>query len=224
MNTTRDCGCKGYRSCYICEKEFNMPKCELKKQLVGQYGQKSSIFCTQCNQIVCSDNWDVTTFSTCDTSGQHHNSITRHFPGVQIIKEFISESEENKLVQDLDSLSWDTSQSGRRKQNFGPRANFKKRKAKPGENFRGFPRCTKFVQDRFNSVESLEGYQTIEQCSIEYRPETGASIEPHIDDCWIWGERIVQLNMLRYNSKLIYMKTSVIIRIKTGGWKLLIIY
>ena len=92
MNTTRDCGCKGYRSCYICEKEFNMPTCDLKKQLVGQYGQKSSIFCTQCNQIVCSDNWDVTTFSTCDTSGQHNNSIVRPFPGVQIIKEFIRKS------------------------------------------------------------------------------------------------------------------------------------
>lgn len=38
--------------------------------------------------------------------------------------------------------------------------------------------------------------RAVEQCSIEYRPETGASIEPHIDDCWIWGERIVQLNCL----------------------------
>ena len=36
----------------------------------------------------------------------------------------------------------------------------------------------------------------MEQCSIEYRPETGARIDPHIDDCWVWGERIVQLNML----------------------------
>merc|ERR1739844_676930 len=25
---------------------------------------------------------------------------------------------------------------------------------------------------------------------------TGSCIEPHIDDCWIWGERIVQLNLL----------------------------
>ena len=39
-------------------------------------------------------------------------------------------------------------------------------------------------------------FRAVEQCSIEYRPETGASIEPHIDDCWIWGERIVQLNCL----------------------------
>ena len=44
-------------------------------------------------------------------------------------------------------------------------------------------------------VPLLDGYQTVEQCSIEYRPETGARIDPHIDDCWVWGERIVQLNM-----------------------------
>ena len=24
----------------------------------------------------------------------------------------------------------------------------------------------------------------------------GACINPHIDDCWIWGERIVQLNLM----------------------------
>ena len=45
------------------------------------------------------------------------------------------------------------------------------------------------VQDRFEEVDLLEGYRTVEQCSIEYSADTGACIEPHIDDCWIWGER-----------------------------------
>ena len=117
------------------------------------------------------------------------------FSGIKIIPNFISESEEIQLVKDLDLLPWDSSQSGRRKQNFGPRANFKKRKVKNGP-FRGFPACSRFVQDRFSHCPLLAGYCAVEQCSIEYRPETGAAIEPHIDDCWIWGERIVQLNLL----------------------------
>ena len=117
------------------------------------------------------------------------------FSGIKIIPNFISESEENQLVKDLDLLPWDSSQSGRRKQNFGPRANFKKRKVKNGR-FCGFPECSRFVQDRFSQCPLLAGYCAVEQCSIEYRPETGAAIEPHIDDCWIWGERIVQLNLL----------------------------
>lgn len=42
----------------------------------------------------------------------------------------------------------------------------------------------------------LHGFRTVEQCSLEYDPKRGASIDPHIDDCWIWGERIVTVNIL----------------------------
>lgn len=62
--------------------------------------------------------------------------------------------------------------------------------------FDGFPVTTKFVQEKFNDVPLLKGFQTIEQCSLEYTPEKGASIDPHIDDCWIWGNRIVTANVL----------------------------
>merc|ERR1719219_1578337 len=117
------------------------------------------------------------------------------FPGFKLIRDFVTEDEESSLMEKMDLLPWSASQSGRRKQNYGPKANFKKRKAKQGD-FRGFPDCTKFIQDRFSTVPILSGYKTVEQCSIEYRPETGSCIEPHIDDCWIWGERIAQLNLL----------------------------
>lgn len=98
-------------------------------------------------------------------------------------------------MKGIDAMPWDISQSGRCKQNFGPKTNFKKRKLKAGT-FRGFPKFTQFIQDRFRSVPLLAGYQTIEQCSLEYPPERGASIEPHIDDCWVWGERVVTVNCL----------------------------
>lgn len=62
--------------------------------------------------------------------------------------------------------------------------------------FRGFPEYSKFVQERFKQVSLLEDFQTIEQCSLEYSPDKGASIDPHIDDCWIWGERVVTVNCL----------------------------
>lgn len=42
----------------------------------------------------------------------------------------------------------------------------------------------------------LRDFQTIEQCTLEYDPLRGASIDPHIDDCWIWGERIVTVNVM----------------------------
>lgn len=80
-------------------------------------------------------------------------------------------------------------------QNFGPKCNFKKRRLQIGD-FKGFPKSTQFVQQRFSTIDILKDYQTIEQCSLEYDPKNGASIDPHIDDCWIWGERIVTLNLM----------------------------
>lgn len=93
----------------------------------------------------------------------------------------------------IDGEPWDVSQSGRRKQNYGPKCNFKQRKLSKG-NFNGFPRFSLFVQKKLNQV--LKDFYVIEQCSLEYDPEKGASIDPHIDDCWIWGERIVTVNVI----------------------------
>lgn len=62
--------------------------------------------------------------------------------------------------------------------------------------FAGFPKKTKFIQDKFKELQILQNFITIEQCSLEYDPKKGASIDPHIDDCWIWGERIVTVNIL----------------------------
>jgi len=169
MNTNRECGCKGHRSCLTCEQLFDIKPIK----------QTEAFSNVQYYNI----------------NGDNSHLERLGFSGLQIIPDFISEAEEVDLVQQLDLLTWDKSQSGRRKQNFGPKANFKKRKTKVG-NFEGFPSCTKFIQDRFEEVGLLEGYRTVEQCSIEYTAHTGACIEPHIDDCWIWGERIVQLNLL----------------------------
>jgi alkylated DNA repair protein alkB family protein 4 len=65
-----------------------------------------------------------------------------------------------------------------------------------GKSFDGFPSFSKEFQDKLRAVESLRDYQTIEQCSIEYRTETGACIDPHIDDCWVWGERVISLSLI----------------------------
>lgn len=62
--------------------------------------------------------------------------------------------------------------------------------------FNGFPKTTQFVQKKFAEIPLLHGFRTVEQCSLEYDPERGASIDPHVDDCWIWGERIITVNVL----------------------------
>lgn len=186
MAKPRPCGCKGYRTCLICETEFGAESLKLRLSLDKEKGYVYCPFCDKAWQ-----GWDIDLYK----KHPNHEGKSISYPGIYIKLDFLSENEENGLIRDLDKIPWDTSQSGRRKQNFGPKTNFKKRKMVPGL-FSGFPECTKFIQDRFQDISLLQGYETIEQCSLEYDPCKGASIDPHIDDCWVWGERIVTVNLL----------------------------
>ena len=126
MNSDRSCGCKSFRTCLICEAEFGLkPREDWGKQLKAENREfyQYSIENGNCFEF---DN----------------PKKTLDFPGIKIICDFVTLEEESALISGLDDLPWDSSQSGRRKQNFGPRANFKKRKAKCGP-FSGFPSCTK---------------------------------------------------------------------------------
>lgn len=186
METDRStiCGCKGIRTCLKCEKLFDIPNKNdstfFRKDFLPYF------YCPECDS--CWPSWD-------GQDHQSHSGEAIYVDGIFILKDFLSEVEENQLLEGLDGLPWDTSQSGRRKQNFGPKCNFKKRRLRLGD-FKGFPFVSKFVIDKFENVDILKGFQTIEQCSLEYDPSRGASIDAHIDDCWIWGERIITVNLL----------------------------
>ncbi|XP_016842423.1 alpha-ketoglutarate-dependent dioxygenase alkB homolog 4 [Nasonia vitripennis] len=186
METVRPCGCKGIRTCLICENEYSISKPDLAADLKKC---PNYVYCPECNKAW--PGWDMNLYK------QHprHSGIPIEFPGTYIKLDFLNQDELKSLVNSLDLLPWEISQSGRRKQNFGPKTNFKKKRLRMG-NFIGFPESTKFVQDKFNDVKELKNFQTIEQCSLEYDSQRGASIDPHIDDCWIWGERIVTVNIL----------------------------
>ncbi|KAG7154742.1 Alpha-ketoglutarate-dependent dioxygenase alkB 4-like 2 [Homarus americanus] len=167
MYHPRPCGCKGQRTCLEC----------------------SYVYCPMCD--LAWPGWETDSWKV----HPHHQGEPIRFPGTKIVLDFISEEEERELLTHIDEVPWDPSQSGRRKQNYGPKCNFKKRRVRT-ETFSGYPSFTKFIQDRFNKVNVLKGFQTVEQCSLDYSLEKGASIDPHIDDCWIWGERIPTLSLL----------------------------
>lgn len=154
---------------------------------------RSFVYCPKCDKIYPGQlAWDCSRILV-EHEGGHTGGLA--FPGLLVQLDFISEEEEQVLVNGFDGLPWDGSQSGRRKQNYGPKTNFKKMKIKPGD-FNGFPSYSRFIQERFEEVDLLKQFHTIEQCSLEYDPAKGASIDPHIDDCWIWGERVVTVNCL----------------------------
>ncbi|KAF7996056.1 hypothetical protein HCN44_009841 [Aphidius gifuensis] len=186
MEQIRSCGCKGIRTCFYCEKEYKI----CKQNFYEKFKQLPSyVYCPECDKAW--PGWDI------DLLNNHpnHTGTPIFYPGVFIKLDFLSHQESKNLINNLDELSWETSQSGRRKQNYGPKCNFKKRKLRLG-NFNGFPITTKFVQHKLNNESLLKNFCTIEQCSLEYTKERGSSIDPHIDDCWIWGERIVTVNVI----------------------------
>ncbi|XP_045597433.1 alpha-ketoglutarate-dependent dioxygenase alkB homolog 4 [Procambarus clarkii] len=184
----RPCGCKGQRSCLVCEKDYGA-ETNHSSWVTEKDKECSYVYCPLCELAWpgwMTDSWKVHPL---------HQGDSVKFPGIKVILDFISEEEEKFLLTQIDEIPWDSSQSGRRKQNYGPKCNFKKRRVRT-ETFVGYPAYTKFIQDRFNTVDILCGFQTVEQCSLDYPAERGASIDPHIDDCWIWGERIPTLSLL----------------------------
>ncbi|XP_012304425.2 alpha-ketoglutarate-dependent dioxygenase alkB homolog 4 isoform X1 [Aotus nancymaae] len=117
------------------------------------------------------------------------------FPGVMLIEDFVTQEEEAELVRLMDCDPWKLSQSGRRKQDYGPKVNFRKQKLKT-EGFCGLPSFSREVVRRMGLYPGLEGFRPVEQCNLDYCPERGSAIDPHLDDAWLWGERLVSLNLL----------------------------
>ncbi|NWV59673.1 ALKB4 dioxygenase, partial [Malurus elegans] len=117
------------------------------------------------------------------------------FPGVFLVEDFITEDEEYEIVELMDQDDWKPSQSGRKKQDYGPKVNFKKQRLKAGS-FSGLPSFSRKIVAQMKACAALSGFLPVEQCNLDYRPERGSAIDPHFDDWWLWGERLVSLNLL----------------------------
>ena len=50
--------------------------------------------------------------------------------------------------------------------------------------------------ERLKRMPNFENFIPVEQCNLEYTPERGSAIDPHFDDFWLWGERLITLNLL----------------------------
>lgn len=80
-------------------------------------------------------------------------------------------------------------------QDYGPKVNFKKKKLR-ADKFTGLPIYSKFLYDRMQGLQELKDFLPVELCNLEYSSDRGAAIDPHFDDFWLWGERLVTLNLL----------------------------
>lgn len=165
------CGCKGIRSCLLCEGP-------------APPTQGDDHF-TYCPATGLAEGNESSPFA----------GWAFPFPGVFVMEEFVSEDEEAEMVEVMDRDEWKPSQSGRKKQDYGPKVNFKKQRLKAGC-FTGLPSFSKKIVAQMEACSVLGGFLPVEQCNLDYRPERGSAIDPHFDDWWLWGERLVSLNLL----------------------------
>ncbi|WAR02971.1 ALKB4-like protein [Mya arenaria] len=174
------CACKGIRTCPVCEAAGKQPKLFVKDTEVRTFD-----YCDRCMKA-----WER-------GSSVHPNHMGPGlaFPGIFIQPNFVSKAEEAAFVDKIDKTAFVESQSGRRKQDFGPKVNFKKRKVRSAC-FSGLPDFSKPIYERMKKLEVLSDFIPVEQCHLEYTPERGSSIDPHFDDFWLWGERLVTVNLL----------------------------
>ncbi|CAH8516633.1 unnamed protein product [Heterobilharzia americana] len=172
------CGCKGIRTCALCEHD-SIPT-----------ATSEFTFCSFCNVA------EAGKLSMSNGSHIHENSFL--FPGVEVIHNFIDEAEEAMLIDSIDGQRWFLSQSGRKKQDYGPKVNFKRQKVHIG-NFTGLPAYCKFLITRYNNRLKQSTFQSeflpVELCNLEYESIRGACIAPHYDDSWLWGDRLVTVNL-----------------------------
>ncbi|XP_054481223.1 alpha-ketoglutarate-dependent dioxygenase alkB homolog 4 [Anoplopoma fimbria] len=170
-----NCACKGIRRCLKCEHVKGKEHLEANEP-----------------KIVHHFLYDPETRLAI---GKDAEAVPFPFPGIFLRENFISEEEEKKLISTMDQDVWNDSQSGRRKQDFGPKVNFKKKKVRLA-GFSGLPALSQKLVLRMQQDSSLADFQPVEQCNLDYHPQRGSAIDPHLDDSWLWGERLVTINML----------------------------
>lgn len=208
----KQCVCKGIRYCSLCENIENKLKMNnndySNKTIVdlSQYlFKQEQLKVDYTIEAFCLKNENELNSLFNQIESNKHN-ILNELPHIQLsklnifdgfytIKSMITESESKDLINKINTYEWSESQSGRKKQDFSPKINYKRKKVKKINEFE-FPIYTDSLKDKINSVEFLSDFEIAGIGNLYYNKQKGAHIQPHIDDYWIWGNRIVGINLL----------------------------
>jgi alkylated DNA repair protein alkB family protein 4 len=197
------CACKGIRTCKICEKnkvdllknkELNNDILDLTDKILI----KNNIF-DNYNSNQENINLNIVKIQVQEFFLSENNI---NFSGLYLFSNLFSEEEINSMINEMNKKEWVESQSGRKKQDFGVKVNYKKKKVKSDYNTIVFPKYKQFIEERIeqlyklSNLEILKNYKLHEIGNLYYCKERGSHIEAHIDDDWIWGNRILGVNLL----------------------------
>ncbi|CEF67222.1 Alpha-ketoglutarate-dependent dioxygenase alkB homolog 4 [Strongyloides ratti] len=201
---TVKCGCKGVRFCRFCKdservKRLNFEDDPFKNHTVYVFSSvhKKAFLSELSHQAsreeIVAETKKLDSSSFALLKDKDYVDIG----GLLLFKDFINDEEEKFLVDRIDKKEWKLSQSGRRKQDYGPQVAFKYQKVKI-HRFVGMPDYSDLILQRMKDVSEsdLGRYQPFELCNLEYDESRLSSIDMHKDDTWIWGNRLISLNLI----------------------------
>ncbi|KAH9375883.1 hypothetical protein HPB48_018568 [Haemaphysalis longicornis] len=115
-------------------------------------------------------------------SGVHSPPL--QVPGIEVYEEFLTPDEESRLADGIDTREW---------QDFGPRVHFKKKRVRATSSS-GSRRTSRALSRRCGVA--LRTSRRSNLANLDYSPKRGSCIDPHYDDWWLWGPRLVTFNLL----------------------------
>ena len=185
------CACKGIRKCVLCAPDLVTKEINDEKNIF-QSIKNLYIYCPKCSQSVRIKESTIEflnnfldqkcTEINCTCNQKVHDDILT-INGILIKNNFFTLDEEQFLISEITKSKWVESQSGRFKQDYGPKANFNKKKLKYST-FTGLPEYSKFLINRLENL-GLKNFIPVELCNLKYDSNRAACIDPHFDDFWL---------------------------------------
>jgi alkylated DNA repair protein alkB family protein 4 len=132
------------------------------------------------------------------------------FQGVRVFPDFLSPSESDELLREIDRSEFVQAQSGKWKQHYGPKINFNKKKMN-AKGFHGLPAYAAWLEDRLRQrakselagdptdrarfAAALESFETTDVFVLQYFEREESNLDFHIDDTFAYGELILDLSL-----------------------------
>jgi alkylated DNA repair dioxygenase AlkB len=118
------------------------------------------------------------------------------FDGVVVVEDFVSIAEAEALLAEIEAEPFAAAQSGKQKQHYGPKINFKKRRAK-ANGFSGLPRYTHWLEDRLRLTHSVPmgDFETTDVFVLRYEEDRASNLDFHRDDTFAYGEAILDFSL-----------------------------
>jgi alkylated DNA repair protein alkB family protein 4 len=132
------------------------------------------------------------------------------FGGIRVYPQALSAAEADQILKQIDARPFAPSQSGKRKQHFGPRFNFMRRRMN-AERFAGLPDYALLLEDRLRERVRADGagdpedlaacrraladFQTTDVFVLRYLEHEQSNLDFHVDDLYAYGEAIIDVSL-----------------------------